>query len=332
MIIAGFRKTALALALMGTALSAPAFAQADKPLDKVSIRYGFIATGNDAPWVYGIEKGFFKEQGLEVELREGKGSAVTAQTVAAGTDDFGIDIDGGTFLGLASKGLPATAVAATAAGSPVAVLSPEAKPIKTPADLVGKQVAITAGDGPSTLLNVLLQKNAVPVDKVTLVNLQPGPKLSSLLTGRVDAVATNIVVKATLEAKGMKINSMMYSDFGVATPGQYLVAANSFIESKPDIVRRVVAAVQKSMQAALDNPEAAAASFHKMYPNYDQATALGELKLISQLFRSKSTQGKPLGTVSLEDAKAGAEVLTAAGMMTGGADVSKFVTNKFVEK
>ncbi len=223
-------------------------------------------------------------------------------------------------------------MAATAAGSPVAVLSPADKPIKTPAELVGKQVAITAGDGPSTLLNVLLQKNNVPVDKVTLVNLQPGPKLSSLLTGRVDAVATNIVVKATLEAKGMKINAMNYSDFGVATPGQYLVASNSFIESKPDVVKRVVAAVQKSMQAALDNPEAAAESFHKMYPNYDQATALGELKLISQLFRSKATQGKPLGTVSLEDAKAGAEVLTAAGMMTAGADVSKFVTNKFVEK
>jgi NitT/TauT family transport system substrate-binding protein len=322
-----------ALALAGTALTSLAQAQTPaKPLDKVSVRYGFIATGNDAAWAYGLEKGFFKDQGLDVEFREGKGSAVTAQTVAAGSDDFGIDIDGGTFLGLAAKGLPATAIMSTAAASPLAVLSPADKPLKTPADLVGKQVAITAGDGPSTLLAVLLQRNKVPADKVTMVNLQPGPKLSSLLTGRVDAVATNIVVKATLEAKGMKIYGMKYSDFGVVTPGQYLVASNAFLESKPDVAKRLIVALQKSMEAALADPVAASEAFSKMYPAYDKTTALGELKLIEELFRSKATQGKPLGTVSLDDAKAGADVLTAAGMMPAGVDVTKFVSDKYVAK
>ena len=320
-------------ALLGLVIAASTSAQAQaagKPLDKISIRYGFIATGNDAAWAYGTEKGFFKDQGLEVEWREGKGSAVTAQTVAAGTDDYGIDIDGGAFLGLASKGLPATAVMTTVGASPLAVLSPEDKPIKTPADMVGKQIAITSGDGPSALLAVVMQKNKIEADKVTLVNLQPGPKLASLLTGRVDAVATNIVVKATLEAKGMKINAMKYSDFGVATPGQYLIASNATLEAKPDITKRLIIAIRKSMEATLADPVAASEAFNRAYPSYDKATALGEIKLITELFRSKSLAGKPLGTVSLEDATAGAEVLTAAGNMTPGADVAKFVTNKYV--
>jgi NitT/TauT family transport system substrate-binding protein len=279
---------------------------------------------------YGIEKGFFKDEGIEVELREGKGSAVTAQTVAAGTDDFGADIDGGTFLSLAAKGLPATAIMASVAASPVVVLSPMDKPIKTPAELVGKQIAITAGDGPSALFPVLLQRNKIDVDKVTQVNMLPGPKLTSLLTGRVDGVATNIVVQATLEAKGMKINAMKYSDFGVATPGQYLITSNATLAAKPDLVKRMVHAMQKSLEATAADPAAAAESFSKVYPNYDKTTALGEVKLVAALFRSPSTKDKPFGTVSLDDAKAGAEALTASGLMAAGADVSQFVTNKFV--
>ena len=322
-------KQVLALGIAGACLATAAFAQ-EKPLDKVSMRYGFVATGNDAIWTYGIEKGFFKAEGIDVELREGKGSAVTAQTVAAGTDDFGVDIDGGTFLSLAAKGLPATAVLASVASSPVVVLSPMDKPIKTPAELVGKQIAITAGDGPSALFPVLLQRNKIDVDKVTQVNMLPGPKLTSLLTGRVDGVATNIVIQATLEAKGMKIYPMMSSSFGVATPGQYLITSTATLAAKPELVRRMVHAMQKSLAATAADPVAAADSFSKVYPNYDKATALGEVKLVAALFRSPSTKDKAFGTVSIDDAKAGAEALTAAGLVAPGVDVAKFITNQFI--
>jgi NitT/TauT family transport system substrate-binding protein len=311
-------------------LASVALAQGAKPLDKVSMRFGFVATGNDAMWTYGVEKGFFKEQGIDLELREGKGSAVTAQTVAAGADDFGADIDGGAFLNLASKGLPATAVMAGLAGSPLVVLSSMQKPILAPADLVGKQIAITAGDGPSALLPVLLERNKIDVAKVTQINMQPGPKLTSLLTGRVDGVATNIVVQATLEAKGMKIHAMKYADFGVVTPGQYLVVSNALMNAKPDLVKRMVTAMSKSLEAAAADPAAAAESFARAYPSYDKSTALGELRLIVPLFRSAATRDKPYGTVSLEDAKAGAEALKASGMIAGDVDVSKVVTNRFV--
>ncbi len=324
------RKSIVLGAALGV-LATAAFAQQGKPLDKVSMRYGFVATGNDAIWTYGMEKGFFRDEGIELELREGKGSAVTAQTVAAGTDDFGADIDGGTFLVLASKGLPATAVMTSVASSPVVVLSPADKAIKTPAELVGKQIAITAGDGPSALFPVLLQRNKIDAAGVTQVNMLPGPKLTSLLTGRVDGVATNIVIQATLEAKGMKIYAMKYSDFGVSTPGQYLITSNATLAAKPDLVKRMVRAMQKSLEATAADPAAAADSFSRVYPNYDKATALGEIKLLVPLFHSQATAGKPMGTVSVEDAKAGADALIAAGSIAAGTDVSKFVATTFAQ-
>ena len=73
------------LALAAGFLLAASAAQAQspqKPLEPVSMRYGFVATGIDAVWTYGRDLGFFRDAGIDLELREGKGSAVTAQTVA----------------------------------------------------------------------------------------------------------------------------------------------------------------------------------------------------------------------------------------------------------
>ncbi len=297
--------------------------------DKVSLRFGFVATGLDAIWTYGIERGFFRDQGIEVELREGKGSAVTAQTVAAGGDDFGVDIDGGTFLTLAAKGLPATAILSVAAKSPLVIFSPADKPIKTPQEMVGKSISITAGDGPSALLPALLELNKVDASKVTQVNMQPGPKLTSLLGGRVQGVATNVVLRPTLESKGQQVYSLMYADFGVVTPGMYMIASNQIIQSKPDVVRRFVAAAIKSMEATEKDPGAAAASFSKVYPQYSKDMALNETRVVMSLFRSPDTEGKPLGTVSLADARNGAEILQKFGSYPAGVDPAGFVTNRF---
>jgi NitT/TauT family transport system substrate-binding protein len=313
--------------------TAPALGQSpsSKPLDRVSLRFGFIATGIDAVWTYGLQQNVFRDYGLDVDLREGKGSAITAQTVAAGTDDFGVDVDGGTFLALASKGLPATAILANAAKSPLVVFSPETKPLKSPKDLVGKRIAITAGDGPSALLPALLSRNGIAKGQVTLINMQPGPKLASLLSGRVDGVATNYALQPTLTAKGLKTYAMMYADFGIVTPGMYMIASNRTIDGKPDLVRRFVAAAQKSMQITAANPKAAADSFSMRYPSYNRQGALGEIKLLLSLFESAATRGRPLGTVSTKDARSGAEVLMSAGLMAPGVDVTKFVTDRFIE-
>jgi NitT/TauT family transport system substrate-binding protein len=324
------RRSALAVAAIAC-IASVAHAQSDKPLEKVSMRFGYVATGNDLMWAYGREKGFFRAQGIDLDLREGKGSAVTAQTVASGADDFGVDIDGGAFLTLAGKGLKATAVMAPVPKSPIVLLSPLDKALKTPADLVGKKVAIAGGSGAATLLPVFFKKNKIAADQVTVINMQSSPLLTTLLTGRVDAVATNVVVQATLAAKGLKTYAMRYADFGLVMPGQYLITSNAYLAAHPDTVARMVKAMQQSMQATMDNPEAAADAFHRAYPSYDKATALAEAKIIMDLFRTPSTQGKPLGTVVVDDAKAGAASLQEAGQMPASIDVSTFVTNRFVK-
>src|SRR5699024_8593306 len=168
---------------------------------EINLRLDFVHTGKDAIWTYGMDQGFFEDAGLTVSLDDGKGSATTAQTVGNGSDTFGL-VDSGTLITVAAQGVPVKAVASVFDKSPVTILSPADKAVQTPQDLVGKKVAITSGDGPSTLLPALLDANGLTEDQMTLVNLQPQAKLTSLLSGNVDVVSTISLVQAALEQQG----------------------------------------------------------------------------------------------------------------------------------
>src|SRR4029450_411654 len=75
-------------------------AQAD---DAVSLRLNWYFGGLHVPFYYGKEKGFYKAEGIDITINEGRGSANTVQVVAAGSDTFGL-ADSSSVIATASKG------------------------------------------------------------------------------------------------------------------------------------------------------------------------------------------------------------------------------------
>lgn len=315
--------------LLTTATSACGGGTAGAGTKDVSLRLDFVHTGKDAIWTYGIQQGYFKDAGINLTLQDGKGSATTGQTVGNGADSFGL-VDGGTLITLAAKGVPLKAVAGVFAQSPLVILSPASAPITNPAQLAGKKVAITSGDGPSTLLSALLDKNHVDKTTIDRVNLQPQAKLTSLLSHQVDAVATTKLVKATLQAKGLETTAMAYSDFGVATPGWYLATSTGYLNADKALVQKFVQATQKSIDAAVAHPDAAVASFVKAYPDYPQARAEAELALVLPLVSSPQTKGHPTGWMSPDLATSSASLLQQYGGIAPK-PVQDYLTDEFVK-
>ena len=74
----------LTAACMAFALPAAAFAQ-----EKVTLRLDWVASGYHAIWYYAVDKGLFKAEGIDLEVLEGRGSTVTAQTVGNNSVMFG---------------------------------------------------------------------------------------------------------------------------------------------------------------------------------------------------------------------------------------------------
>jgi NitT/TauT family transport system substrate-binding protein len=296
----------------------------------VALRLDFVHTGKDAIWTYGIEKGFFSKQGIDLKIEDGKGSATTAQTVSNNSDKFGL-VDGGTWLTAASKGLSGKAVMSVFDGGSFAVLSPAKSPITDFAQLAGKKVAITAGDGPSTLLPAVLQKAGVDKSKITEVNMQAGPKLTALATGRVDAVATTVLVQATLQATGTETKALLYSSAGINTPGWYLVAAPDELKSHSDLVQKFVTATQQSIDATLADPQAAVDSFVKKYPEYDKTRAKNELDLVLPLVKTDEAKGHPTGWISPDAATSALALLKQYGSVQGDQPATAFISDAFVK-
>src|SRR5580698_4467384 len=114
-------------------------------LDKASFRLNWYWGGAHSPFQLGLERGYYRDEGIDLTINEGRGSVSTVQGIAAASDDFGF-ADSSSIMMLASKGAPVKAIMTIHGNSPFGVISLEETGIKTPKDLEGKRLAITAGD------------------------------------------------------------------------------------------------------------------------------------------------------------------------------------------
>jgi NitT/TauT family transport system substrate-binding protein len=91
-----------AVVALAAAVAAP-LAQAQQTLTPVSLRLNWYLGGLHVPFYYGKERGFYKDEGIDLTINEGRGSANTVQVVAAGSDTFGL-ADSSSVITTAAKG------------------------------------------------------------------------------------------------------------------------------------------------------------------------------------------------------------------------------------
>ena len=144
----------LGSAVLALSLGAPAHAQTR---DKVTLMLNWYVYGEHAPFFLGKEKGYFAQEGIDLQIQEGRGSAATIQAVGAGTVEFGY-ADIGVMMRATGRGAPLKTVGVMLQSTPAAVISPADRNIKTAKDLIGKTIAITPGDAVTPIWPLFLSK------------------------------------------------------------------------------------------------------------------------------------------------------------------------------
>src|SRR5438045_7757215 len=117
-------------------LAAPALAQTK---DKVVLLLNWYTYSEHAPFYLGKERGYFEQEGIDLDIQEGRGSGVTVQAVAAGTATFGY-ADVATMMKAASKGAPVTAVGVALQTAPMPVVGFADKNIRKPEDIKARSL------------------------------------------------------------------------------------------------------------------------------------------------------------------------------------------------
>jgi len=215
------------------------------------IRIASKAAGESlVPYVVPQRLGFYREEGLDVEVIVTRGT-VTTQVVVSGAVDYG---NGGSIPAMLGGARLKILQVSTDKPSQYLVVSPKITNIK---QLNGKTVAISDASGNSTLLlRELLSKNGVAVDSVQMRALgEPSVRFGALLAGTVDATMITIGNARLAQAKGFRI--LAYSGDYVSALSANLETSDDKIQKSPDEVYRVVKATLKGQLYYHRNPNEA---------------------------------------------------------------------------
>ena len=307
------------------ALTAPlAFAQ-----DAVSLRLNWQLLGFHAPFYLGVERGFYREAGINLTINEGRGGAVTAQAVGAKSDQFGI-VDGGTTIVSAVRGVPIRTVMSLMNSGIFAVVARADANIRTAKDLEGKAIAVTAGDALTQLWPAVVKANKLDSSKIRLVNVDPAGKVIATLEKRTDALLGSIDAQSfQIEAKGVKTSMLSYDDLGVRLVGLTVVTHEDTIKGNPDLIRRFVLATRKSFEAAIADPQAAVRAAVKVKPELDPNSVLLQMQASLSKFSSPSTAGLPIGVGAEADWKSTLDLLNEFQGIKTDRPAASFFTNNF---
>ena len=178
------------LSLMAAAaavtLAAPAGAQT---LDKFPFRLNWTLYGEHAPFFVARDKGFYKDEGLDVEILEGSGSTTVAQLVANPTNPVAY-VDAATMMRGINAGMPIKAVGVTLQQSPMSFIYRADNPRPTKIEEIkDSRIAITAGDASLAIFTAFMGKLNMKVSDVKLITVaNPAAKEQAVLGRQADAL------------------------------------------------------------------------------------------------------------------------------------------------
>jgi NitT/TauT family transport system substrate-binding protein len=283
-----FGLVVLALAIFG---AAPADSQT---LTKVRIRLDWKGGAQHAPFYLGKQRGYYKDDGLDLDVISGSGSSDTIKQVGSKAVEFGL-VDALVLLQGAQQRVPAKSIAAYYQRNPIVLISPQAKPVTNPRQLLdGVKLGSKKGSATFQGLVALLAANNMQIEQIRLVDIGFG--VQPLLVKQVDAImgfSMNEPVEA--ESGGMAVTLMPISDYGVNTYGLTIVSNPDFMQQKPDVVKAFMKATVRSVAETVKDPASAVGAVAAAVAETDIKHEARVLEFTIPYWQSKDTGSEGFG-------------------------------------
>jgi NitT/TauT family transport system substrate-binding protein len=279
--------------------------------------FGF--NGRHAYYYVALERGYYRQVGLDVSFVRGNGSADAIRKVGAGAAQIGFADAGSLVLARANDGIPVRMVAMVYAAPPHAIYATEDGSIRKPHDLVGHRIADSAGSANAVLFGAYAKAAGFDPSRVTWQVAESAALPALLATGRAEAVGQFTVGEPLLAAAvaPKKLVRLAYRDVGLDYYGNGIIASEELIAKEPDLLRRFVAATLRGMADAFTDPAMAGRTIARYQRQIKPEIGAAEIEQVRAL---AVDAGRKLGAI--DPAKIAATVGVIAGAYTLNKPVS----------
>ncbi|MEZ4709526.1 MAG: ABC transporter substrate-binding protein [Caldilineaceae bacterium] len=235
-------------------------------VDKIRVGMPWVLNDEEAPWYNAIEKGYYADVCLEVELVPGGPGVDHLQTLAGGAVDIAVAAGGSRIPAMVYSPTPAEVVAIGAflKHSPYIWMGLDADTPQDqkstlelkPEDFIGKKVGLQGGS--DYLFEFLVAKYNLPKDQITI--MEAGFTPDPLLVGAMDYIGAWIVNQPRLlEEQGyMNWTAFQFSDWGWDGYSDVSAVRRQTLEENPDLVKRYLAATYQGVKFLVENPDESA--------------------------------------------------------------------------
>ena len=209
-----------------------------------------------------IEKGYYEEEGLKVNIRFPSNANDAISLVAAGQADIGLYYQQDVIQARAQQDVPVKSIGAVVQGPLNIVLSLKEKGITSAGDLVGKTIGYAGTELSEALIRSIMQYVGADYSDVTMIDVG-FDLMSSMTTGNVDATIGCLVNHEVpqMEEEGFSVNWFDLDDYGVPTyyEGIFL-ASDEAIANDSETLQAFLRASARGFADMKADPEAALAT------------------------------------------------------------------------
>jgi len=316
------------LGLLSATVAQPAMAE--EKLEKIDFRLDWSLTGYHLPFYWAMKKGYYKEEGLDVDIKQGSGSQQTINLVAGEHDEIGF-ADFSLMAASADKGMKVKAIFGIIQSDAWSIFSHVDRPIRKPADLLGKSVVLVVDHKP--MIDLLMKLNGVDPTAVQLRLVNPATRGTVFAQRAADGILAISLYSGT-SLGGEETTSMALSAYGVNLLGQGLIASEAFLTKRPDVARRFIKATSRAFRETIleSNIEEALAIATQMSGTTNRAIedTRGEWKNTIPRLVSKNAPGKPVGWMSEVDWRDTIKTLRETGRINTDIGLAQLYTNDFI--
>ncbi len=301
--------------------------------DKITLQLKWLPQSQFMGYYVAKEKGYYKEQGIDIEILPGGSDIIPEQQVYNGVADIGVTWVS-SLMKYQDQGWGLVEAAQIFQKSALLLVSKASAGIKTPADLKGKKVGSWFG-GNEYELYAMIESAGLDREK-DLKLVQQDYTMDQLVNDEIDAASAMTYNEyGLLLESGIKetdLNKLDMNENNVAMLEDCLFVNSEWLSKNEDVFVRFLKASIKGWQDACKDPQAAGNIVYNVDKSVSLEHQIYMAKEVAKLVVPEGFDADKIGSIDTKAIQQTADYALKYGLLTKAADISKCVNSKYWEQ